>query len=149
MLAKHPERNEIVPYPQYPSGVTPGTSGIYTQGYASIQNPVLALKEDIVDKNGRGLLAGFYEVRSSDLFEFLLFYQNGVLKAKIPVIKTETINTEIVKVKKKKKKKKTYYDDKKDEEFIHLDVKINKIDEYSYEIIWEKARARAYAIIKI
>ena len=55
---------------------------------------VLAIRDDIINPEGYGLKKGFYNICPDEFSEFLLIYQSGELKAKIPVIKMERVQSE-------------------------------------------------------
>jgi hypothetical protein len=65
--------------------------------------PVLILQDDIINKDGYGLKKGFYNVIPDEYKDFLLIYQSGKLKAKVPVIKMTVIPSKEQKQQKPKK----------------------------------------------
>ena len=85
-----PAIDQLQPYKGTLSGEKEYQKPSYNYGPPSTKYPVLALEDDIIDKNGYGLKKGFYEVRIDENARFLLFVQSGKLKAKIPVIFYET-----------------------------------------------------------
>lgn len=85
-----PAIDQLQPYKGTVSGEKEHQKPSYNYGPPSTKYPVLALEDDIIDKNGYGLKKGFYEVRIDENARFLLFVQSGKLKAKIPVIFYET-----------------------------------------------------------
>ena len=101
-------KNQYVPKEVYVSGEKEETKLI--DKYTSNQDgaPIMTLEEDIVNDKGFGLKRGFYAVKPDKYLDFLLLYQAGKLKAKIPVISMEiyeTINPKQEKVKKMSAKK--------------------------------------------
>ena len=67
----------------------------------------MALEDDIVNENGYGLKKGFYKIIPDKYLDFLLLYQSGELKAKIPVVKMEIF--ESMNAEKEQKVKKMSY----------------------------------------
>ena len=101
-------KNQYVPKEVYVSGEKEETKLI--DKYTSNQDgaPIMILEEDIVNDKGFGLKRGFYAVKPDKYLDFLLLYQAGKLKAKVPVISMEiyeTINPKQEKVKKMSAKK--------------------------------------------
>ncbi len=103
LIAYEYYKNLFVPKEVYTSGEKEETTLIdkYSQ---KNDMPILALEDDIIDPNtGKGLKKGFYNVIPDKYQDFLLIYQGGKLKAKIPVIETklhETNNPRQPKIKK-------------------------------------------------
>lgn len=87
----------------YTSGEKDETTLINKYGCPDKNAPVLAIKEDIVNDEGYGLKSGFYNVTPDKYLDFLLIYQGGILKAKVPVIKTEIHASAAPKKQKRKK----------------------------------------------
>lgn len=85
-----PAIDQLHPYKGALSGEKEDQKPSYNYGPKSTKYPIIALKDDIVAPDGRGLKKGFYEVRIDKNYEFLLLVQAGVLKAKIPVISLES-----------------------------------------------------------
>ena len=54
---------------------------------------VLVLEDDIINSEGYGLKKGFYNVKTDKYMDFLLIMQSGQIKAKVPVLKVEVIET--------------------------------------------------------
>ena len=87
----------------YTSGEKEETTLINKYGCPDKNAPVLTIKEDIVNDEGYGLKSGFYNVTPDKYLDFLLIYQGGVLKAKVPVVKTEIHASAVPKKQKPKK----------------------------------------------
>lgn len=85
-----PAIDQLRPYKGTLSGEKEHQKPSYNYGPPSTKYPILALEDDIIGQDGRGLKKGFYEVRIDSENKFLLFVQSGNLKAKIPVIFYET-----------------------------------------------------------
>ena len=65
---------------------------------------VLVLEDDIVNSKGYGLKKGFYNVIADKYLDYLLIYQSGELKAKVPILERNVQTTqELVKTPKPKK----------------------------------------------
>lgn len=86
-----PAIDQLRPYKGTLSGEKEDQKPSYNYGPPSTKYPILALEDNIIGQDGRGLKKGFYEVRIDSENRFLLLVQSGNLKAKIPVIfyKTE------------------------------------------------------------
>lgn len=81
-------KNQFTPKSVYPSGERDETKLI--NQYKLVDTPksaVLIIEDDIVNSEGYGLKKGFYTVLPDKYMDFLLIYQTGKLKAKIPVAK--------------------------------------------------------------
>lgn len=85
--------DEVIPYPQYNSGARDKNQPVYAYPTPSTSNPILALEFDIVNEYGFGLKRGYYEIATDENYSCLMFVQSGVIKAKIPVIINELINS--------------------------------------------------------
>ena len=86
-----PAIDQLAPYKGTLSGEKEYQKPSYNYGPPSTKYPILALEDDIINDEGRGLKRGFYEIRIDDNKEFLLFVQSGKTKAKIPVIMYESL----------------------------------------------------------
>lgn len=91
-IAHYQTINEVLPYKQYKAGTKDKDKPVYQNPLESSSNPVLTLEFDILNKDGFGLKRGYYEIATNPEFTFLMFVQQGKIKAKIPVIKHELIN---------------------------------------------------------
>ena len=89
-----PAIDQLRPYKGTLSGEKEHQKPSYNYGPPSTKYPILALEDDIVDDDGRGLKKGFYEIRIDDDKTFLLFVQSGSIKAKIPIVFYETYKKE-------------------------------------------------------
>lgn len=101
-------KNQYVSKEVYVSGEKEETKLINKYSSSKKNATILTLEEDIVNSSGYGLKRGFYSVVPDKYLDFLLLYQSGELKAKIPVISMEvyeTNNPEQPKVKKMSAKK--------------------------------------------
>ena len=88
----------------YPSGERDENKNIDKYSFVKKNYAILTLKDDIIDpKTGRGLAHGFYGVMADEYMDFLLLYQGDKLKAKIPVVKMEVLETNNPKQEKIKK----------------------------------------------
>ena len=159
-----PAIDQLAPYKGTLSGEKEYQKPSYNYGPPSTKYPILALEDNIVDDNGKGLKKGFYEVRIDDNKQFLLFMQSGNTKAKIPVINYESLKKQTQKPltakqeakkmrKEAKKAKKEAYKYRKGElpkDMIFNDVKI-KYDEKNalWVIQWEMQDERAIGCFRI
>ncbi len=75
------------PYPFYPAGIYEEDKTKYKSGPASSEYPNLTLSENLTDKYGNILPAGFYMVVISDDLKYLNLYQSNELKARVKIIK--------------------------------------------------------------
>lgn len=91
-IAHYQTINEVLPYKQYKAGTKDKDKPVYQNPLESSSNPVLTLEFDILNKDGFGMKRGYYEIATNPEFTFLMFVQQGKIKAKIPVIKHELIN---------------------------------------------------------
>ncbi len=91
-IAHYQTIDEVLPYKQYKAGTKDKDKPVYQNPLESSSNPVLTLEFDILNKDGFGLKRGYYEIATNPEFTFLMFVQQGKIKAKIPVIKHELIN---------------------------------------------------------
>lgn len=144
-------REESVPFPAYPSGGKDQDKSIYKYPTQENNNPLLIIEEDIMGNDGRGLKKGFYSTCPDENNDFLLLFQSGKLKAKIPIVSVEQrLKNPPVKDKKKPKKKKKNYKGTDSEDFVHQSAEIRFWQEKScYIIIWERANTRIRAVIKL
>ncbi len=161
-----PAIDQLAPYKGTLSGEKEHQKPSYNYGPPSTKYPVLALENDIIDDNGKGLKKGFYEVRIDDNNEFLLFVQSGTIKAKIPVIFYESYKKEeplkenmsdkkyakLIRQKEKKARKEAYKYRKGE---LPKDIVINEIkmnyDEKNacWVIIWEAMSSKAIGCFRI
>lgn len=108
LIAYEYKKNQFVPQEVYSSGKKDENNLINKYSPTDKTPAILTLKEDIIDSNGYGLKKGFYNVIPDKYLDFLLVYQSGKLKAKVPVVKMEvfeTLNPRQHKVKKMSAKK--------------------------------------------
>ena len=164
-----PAIDKIAPYKGTVSGEREHQKPKYNFGPPSIKNPILVLDDDIITKNGYGLVKGFYEVDVSSDNNFLLLIQSGKTKAKIPIISWQRIKDlpqnkiEYKKIspkkqakieekerKEKAKKTKKYQKGQNPDDYIYSKVEL-KFDRetQSYIIIWEYQNSRAIGAFKI
>lgn len=114
-IAYEYSKNLYVPKEIYPSGEKEETNLIDKYNLSDKNPAVLTLEFDIINKDGLGLKKGFYNVEPDKYLDYLLIYQAGNLKAKIPVFEMnfyETINSEP----KQKVKKMSYRKFQKEQE---------------------------------
>lgn len=145
---------EILPYPQYPSGEK-GDDSIYRFAKEPTNYPTLLVEEDIVFKNKTGIKKGFYQAVLSSDFDSLLLYESGKLKAKIPVVSIEQ-RKDVKPAKQKVQKQSIWKKPKKNnrgkdsEDFTYQNAALyydqqNK----SYVIIYERGNTKAVGVIKL
>ena len=154
-------KNQYVPKEVYVSGEKEETKLI--DKYTSNKNgdPILVLEEDIINSDGFGLKSGFYSVKPDKYLDFLLLYQAGKLKAKIPVVGmkiNETTNPKQEKVKKMSIKKYAKYQEKEYRKYINginpndvewSEVNIYKLKEKnSWIIIYNSSIVELSGVIK-
>lgn len=92
-LAYEYYKNQFTPQEVYRSGEKEETKLINKYSEESKELPVIVLEDDIVNEEGYGLKKGFYNVCPDKYLDFLLIYQSGKLKAKIPVVKVEVFES--------------------------------------------------------
>ena len=122
---------------------------------------ILILDDDIINQDGFGLKKGFYNVSADKYLDFLLIWQTGKLKAKIPVVKMEvfeTINPKQEKVKKmshrrylkeQEKEKRKYFKGENPQEVDYKTAQIHYINEQkSYVIIYNSKNIELTGVIK-
>ena len=85
--------DEVLPYSQYKSGAMDNDNPIYKYPTESTSNPILTLEFDILNKDGFGLKRGYYEIGVDEDYSYLMFIEAGYIKAKIPVIRQEVIES--------------------------------------------------------
>lgn len=144
-LAYEYYKNQFVPEEVYPSGQKEETKLIDKYTVKAEGAPVLVLEDDIVNEDGYGLKKGFYNVCPDKYLDFLLIYQSGKLKAKIPVVEVEvfeTNNPEQIKPKKmsyskyRKQQEKEYRKFLKGENPAQVDWREAKIQYFGEENAW-------------
>ena len=86
-------KNQYTTNPVYTSGEKDETKLIDKYSPNKNVSTVLILEDDIVNQKGYGLKKGFYNICPDKYLDFLLIYQSGKLKAKIPVVKMEFFET--------------------------------------------------------
>ena len=130
---------------------------------AGNKNPaVLILEDDIISKDGKGLKKGFYNVIPDKYLDFLLIYQKGELKAKIPVVQMEVFEPLEPKQEKPRKmsyrryqnfiekKQREYYRGLNPDEIDYKDVQIHYIEEEkAYIIIYNTNNIELSGMIKL
>ncbi len=161
-----PAIDQLRPYKGTLSGEKEYQKPSYNYGPPSTKYPILALEDNIVDADGKGLKKGFYEVRIDENKQFLLFMQSGKLKAKIPVVFYETYKKEKSKQenlspkklakkmrKEAKKAQKEAYKYRKGElpkDIIFNDVKMSYDEKNAcWVIIWEAEDSKAIGCFRI
>ncbi len=109
-------KGQYVPREVYPSGEKDETKLI--DKYSKRKDlPVLVLEDDIINPEGYGLKKGFYNVVPDEYKDFLLIYQTGKLKAKIPVVKMQVTAPLNPKQEKPKRMSQRAYERKKRKEY--------------------------------
>ena len=96
-------KNQFVPREIYTSGEKEETSLINKYSGNSLPATVLVLEDDIINSEGYGLKKGFYNIKPDKNLDFLLIYESGKLKAKVPVIEVKFIESFNAKTEKPKK----------------------------------------------
>lgn len=143
LIAYEYQKDQFSPNSVEKSGEKDGENAIYKT--KSENNAVLILKDDIINPDGLGLKKGFYNVKPDVYLDNLLIYQKGDLKAKIPVVKVEVIETNNPKQEKvKKMSQKAYqkYLEKEQKKYYRginpneLDYKTAKIEYVSSQNAW-------------
>ena len=107
LIAYEYNSGQYVPREIYYSGEKDETKLIdkYSKGK---ELPVLVLEDDIINPEGYGLRKGFYNVIPDEYKDFLLIYQMGQLKAKVPVLKMNVLPTTQKQEKPKKMSQRAY-----------------------------------------
>lgn len=153
-------KNQYVPKEVYVSGEKEETKLINKYSPSKESAPILTLEEDIINSQGYGLKRGFYGVKPDKYLDFLLLYQSGKLKAKIPVISMEvyeTNNPEQPKIKKmserkykrlKEKEYRKYLNGENPQEIEWNEVNIYKHEENSWIIIYNSNNIQLSGLIK-
>lgn len=103
LIAYEYYKNQYVPKEVYTSGEKEETSLINKYSGDNLPATVLILEDDLINDEGYGLKKGFYNVKPDKYLDFLLIYETGKLKAKIPVISvnfSESVNPQNPKPKK-------------------------------------------------
>jgi len=146
LIAYEYYKGRYVPNEIYYSGEKEETKNI--NKYSNTKDlPILILEDDIVNSEGYGLKKGFYNIIPDEYKDFLLIYQTGKLKAKVPVVEvksTPTANPSQQKLKKMSVKKYQKYKEKEyrkymkginPSEFEYTEVTIEYIKENNTYLI--------------
>lgn len=162
LIAYEYYKDRFVPKEVYPSGEKDETRLINKYSSDNKELPVLILENDIVSKEGRGLKKGFYNIMPDKYMDFLLIYQKGKLKAKIPVINMEVFETLNPKQEKPKKmsysqykkmmekKQREYYRGLNPAEVDYKNAQIHYIEEENaYIIIYNTNNIELTGMIKL
>jgi len=86
-IAYEYQKDQYVPKEVYSSGKKEENNIINKYSPTDKTPAVLTLKDDIINSDGYGLKSGYYNVIPDKYLDFLLIYQAGNLKAKVPVLK--------------------------------------------------------------
>ena len=132
--------NNLIAYEYYKNQYTPNE--IYYSGekeetklidkYSKRKElPVLILEDDIINSEGYGLKKGFYNVIPDEYKDFLLIYQTGNLKAKVPVSNIKVIESNNIKQEKPKRMSQRAYKRYQEKEYRKYMKGINP-DEFEY-----------------
>jgi len=161
LIAYEYYKDNFVPKEVYTSGKKDETSlnDLYNKDVKD--NAILILEDDIVNDEGYGLKKGFYNVKPDKYMEFLLLYQIGDLKAKVPVVNLEFFESIEIKQDKPKKmsykryqrqlekEKRKYYNGENPEEIDYKEVKIHYInDQKVYIVIYTTNHVELTGIIR-
>ena len=131
LIAYEYSKGQYVPKEVYYSGEKDETK--YIDKYSNRKElPVLILEDDIINPDGYGLKKGFYNVVPDEYKDFLLIYQSGKLKAKVPVVKINITSNNSPKQKKPKKMSQGAYKRKQQREYRKYLNGINP-SEYEYK----------------
>lgn len=117
LIAYEYYKNQYVPREVYPSGEREETKLIDKYGAKNPPAAILTLEDDIVNEDGYGLTRGFYNVVPDKYLDFLLIYQGGKLKAKVPVVAMEVFETNNPKQQKVKKMSASRYKRQQEKEY--------------------------------
>lgn len=151
IIAEFHTQEELFPFGKYHSGVRDAQRGIYANESGINNYPLLILEDDLIDTRGYGLKKGFYEVRPSLDYDFLNIMQSGEIKAKVPVLKIEQIDTNPPPKEKisSKKKKKKYKKGKSPDDYVYKKAEL-KYDSKNacYILYWEVNNTRIIGIMK-
>jgi len=161
LIAYEYYKNRFVPNEVYVSGEKEETSLINKYSGHSASETVLVLENDIINSDGYGLKKGFYNVKPDKNLDFLLIYESGRLKAKVPVIDVkfiESVNASTPKPKKmsygkyKRQQQKEYRKYLKGENPAEINwttAEIHYIDEQNaYILIYNSNNLEIAGIIK-
>ncbi len=155
-------KNQYAPKEIYPSGEKDEDKLIDKYNFSDKNPPVLILRDDIVNKYGKGLKSGFYNVYPDKYLDFLLIFQQGDLKAKIPVISVKFFESENIEQQKPKKmsysryqkeklkEEKKYYKGENPDLIDYKTVEIQYIKEKdAYLIIYNSNNIELLGLIKL
>ena len=141
LIAYEYDKGQYTIRPIYPSGERDETKLIDKYSGDKQELAVLVLEDDLINENGYGLKKGFYNVVPDKYMDFLLIYQAGSLKAKVPVVKMEVFETNNPKQQKVKrmsqlryklaqeKERRKYFKGENPAEVDYKTAKIHYIDE--------------------
>lgn len=151
IIAEFHTQEELFPYGKYHSGMRDGQGGIYINESGINNYPLMILEDDLADEKGYGLKKGFYEVRPSQDLDFLNIMQSGEIKAKVPVITIEQIDTNPPPKEKisSKKKKKKYKKGKSPDDYVYKKAELLYDKKNGcYILYWEMQNTRIIGIMK-
>ena len=160
LIAYEYSKGQYTPKEVYYSGEREETSLI--DRYSNRKElPVLILEDDIINSDGYGLKKGFYNVVPDKYKDFLLIYQSGKLKAKVPIVKIDIVSNNSPKQKKPKKMSQRAYKRMQEKEnrkylkginpseFDYKEVEIHYIQENAgWLIIYKENNFELSGIIK-
>ncbi len=162
LIAYEYYKDQFVPKEVYPSGEKDETKLIDKYSFNKTELPVLILEDDIISKDGKGLKKGFYNVIPDKYMDFLLIYQKGQLKAKVPVVHMEVFESLNPKQEKPKKmsyrayqrfmekKQREYFRGLNPDEIDYKNVQIHYIEEEkAYIIIYNTNNIELSGMIKL
>ena len=86
LIAYEYYKNQFVPKEVYTSGEKEETGLINKYSGDNLPSTVLIIEDDLINEEGYGLKKGFYNVKPDKYLDFLLIYESGKLKAKVPVV---------------------------------------------------------------
>ena len=146
LIAYEYDKNQFTPNEIYYSGEKEETKLIDKYSKRN-ELPILILEDDIINSEGYGLKKGFYNVVPDEYKDFLLIYQTGKLKAKIPVVElksTPATNSKQQKPKKmsnraykkyQEKERKKYLKGINPNEYNYIEVEIQYVSENNAYLI--------------
>ena len=161
LIAYEFDKNLYTLSPIYPSGERDENKLIDKYSNSNHKPAVLVLEDDIINPDGYGLKKGFYNVAPDKYLDFLLIYQSGKIKAKVPVVKMdvfETTNPVQQKVKKmslraykraQEKEKRKYFKGENPAEIEYKKAEIHYIDDNKgWILIYNSDNIELVGIIK-
>ena len=104
LIAYQYDTHQATPNPLTYSGERDENKNVDKYAFSKNNGAVLVLEDDIINDEGYGLKKGFYNVVEDKYLDFLYIYQQGKIKAKVPVAHIEYFESANVETKQKPKK---------------------------------------------